>query len=320
MTSIFHANGKLLLTAEYFVLDGALALALPVRQGQSLELNFRPEQKAIAENGLHWQSFDEQGELWFEAGFRIETFEILRTSDSSVARRLQSVLQEARKLNPSFPPLNSPLTSVCCRLDFPLHWGLGTSSTLVYLVAQWAGVDPFELQFRTFGGSGYDIACAGAESPLLYFLDKGKPRVEACTFYPTFSNSLYFIYLGKKQDSRKGIAQYREAVENQQFAVKKISLLTKEFLVAATLTDFERLILEHERIVSETVKLPRAKELFFEDYWGEIKSLGAWGGDFVLVTSHRSETETRRYFNEKGFDVFIPYNELAIGNPEYETR
>ncbi len=32
----FRSNGKLLLTAEYLVLDGARAIALPTKLGQSL--------------------------------------------------------------------------------------------------------------------------------------------------------------------------------------------------------------------------------------------------------------------------------------------
>ena len=34
----FYSNGKLLLTAEYLVLDGAKALALPTKFGQDLEV------------------------------------------------------------------------------------------------------------------------------------------------------------------------------------------------------------------------------------------------------------------------------------------
>jgi len=34
----FYGNGKLLLSAEYFVLDGAVALALPTKLGQSLHV------------------------------------------------------------------------------------------------------------------------------------------------------------------------------------------------------------------------------------------------------------------------------------------
>ena len=73
----FHAHGKLLLTAEYFVLDGATALALPVRLGQKLEIGnrrFTPVNWEIGKLGFHWRSLDEQGACWFEAKFDPKNF------------------------------------------------------------------------------------------------------------------------------------------------------------------------------------------------------------------------------------------------------
>lgn len=320
MNQRFYARGKLLLTAEYFVLDGAPALALPVSKGQSLELRCAENAAPAAEKMLHWQSFDDKGECWFEACFAEEEFEIGHSSDANTAKKLQQILLTARNLNPDFKPFATwPALSASSRLDFPRNWGLGTSSTLVYLLAAWAYVDPFELQFRTFGGSGYDIACAGAEGPILYFLKNGKPHLKPCNFRPVFRNSLFFIYLEKKQDSRKGIARYREAAKShqqaahrRQAAIEKIADLTRSFLEAHTLRDFEKLIVQHESIVSETLDMPRAKELYFPDFWGEIKSLGAWGGDFILATSHRPASFTRQYFSERGFSVFIPYADLIF--------
>ena len=36
----FYAKGKILLTAEYFVLDGAKGLALPSRLGQAMGVSY----------------------------------------------------------------------------------------------------------------------------------------------------------------------------------------------------------------------------------------------------------------------------------------
>ena len=223
-------------------------------------------------------------------------------------------------MNPAFLITNhqSPIT---CRLDFPRQWGLGTSSTLIYMVAKWAEVDAFELLARTFGGSGYDVACAGASGPILYHLENGKPQFESCDFFPPFHNSLYFIYLGKKQDSREGIRNYRLRIAvpsgndkglQADETASKVSELTQQFLAAQTLAEFDELIRQHEALVAEAIGLPRAKSLFFNDFWGEVKSLGAWGGDFVLATSDRPAEETRHYFNEKGFEVFLPFDELVL--------
>ncbi len=313
----FHANGKLLLTAEYFVLDGATALALPVKLGQSLDLRFANDDLRLGGTGtLHWRSLDEKGECWFQAKFDPENFDASEATDPAIAERLQKILQEARKLNPTFL-LDCRLPTADCQLQFPRLWGLGTSSTLIYLVAKWAEVDPFELSAHTFGGSGYDIACAGADGPILYQLKNGKQQVEACDFRPPFHNSLYFIYLGKKQDSREGIRNYRLTTNDLRLTklpelVATVLDLTRRFLAAQTLPEFDDLIRQHEALVAETIGLPRAKMLFFNDFWGEVKSLGAWGGDFVLATSNRDAEETRRYFNEKGFEMFLPFDDLIL--------
>ncbi len=307
MSNSFHANGKLLLTAEYFVLDGALALAMPVKLGQRLDLRFANDDLRL----LHWRSLDEKGECWFEAKFDPKNFAPSEADDPAIAERLQKILQETRNLNPTFL-LDYQLPTANCKLNFPRLWGLGTSSTLIYLVAKWAEIDPFELSARTFGGSGYDIACAGADGPILYRLENEKPQFEHCDFYPPFHNSLYFIYLGKKQDSREGIRNYRERQGDVAGKVKLVSDLTSKFLAAQTLPEFDELIRQLEALVAETIGLPRAKSLYFNDFWGEVKSLGAWGGDFVLATSDRPAEETRRYFNEKGYEVFLPFDDLIL--------
>ena len=318
--NVLRAHGKLLLTAEYFVLDGAMALAMPVKYGQSLTIS-----KNIKDADLHWQSFDEKGNCWFEAVFQKDNFEILKHNDEAVVQRLQSIFQIIKKYNPDLPSRSKFGTrSANCQLrtdlSFPKNWGLGTSSTLIYLLAKWAGVDPFKLQFETFGGSGYDIACAGADGPILYRLKNKKPFVEKCNFNPPFSAQLYFIYLGKKQNSRKGIDLYfeknnlpdgsQEKLKND--LIEKISDLTYLILKTNNLNDFEKLVIEHENIVSNYIGLEKVKNIYFKNYWGEIKSLGAWGGDFVLATSDRPEKETQAYFNEKGFEVFIRYRDMIL--------
>ena len=52
-TKTFYSHGKLLLSGEYVVLDGALSLAIPTKYGQSLIL------ESIEESKFLWKSFDE---------------------------------------------------------------------------------------------------------------------------------------------------------------------------------------------------------------------------------------------------------------------
>lgn len=299
----FHSHGKLLLTGEYFVLDGARALALPTRLGQSLQV-IENESSEIS-----WTSYDADGSVWFYApsispqggGF---------PQDETTVRLIQ-IFQAIEQQKPNFFQQFKGL-QIETRLDFPRQWGLGTSSTLIANLAQWVEIDPFKLLKDTFGGSGYDVAGAMAQGPILYQLIDNQSIYKPALFQPVFSNQLYFIYLDKKQDSRQGIAHYREKVQSVQTFKRLISELTQQFVNCKNLVEFEHLIQQHEAIISETLELPRAKDLHFPDYWGEVKSLGAWGGDFVLATSSRGEAETRKYFNERGFAVVLKYEYLIL--------
>lgn len=308
----FFGHGKLLLTGEYFVLDGAQALALPTKVGQSLSVKYSPSFSPK----LTWKSFDLNGDLWFEATYEFWHFKPLSDNPSPEVLFLQKVLQAARSENSHF--LRDDVdVFVETRLGFPLSWGLGSSSSLIYNVAQWAYVSAFELSFKTYGGSGYDIACAGSEGPITYRKGASGPQWGPVQFNPSFKDQLYFVYLGNKQDSRAGIALYEEKVsrEQRQVVVEKITKITENILKSESLAQFSAAICEHETLISEALGLVRARDLYFADYFGEVKSLGAWGGDFVLVTSDRSEDETRAYFEQKGLNVFIAYKDLICASP-----
>ena len=69
----FHANGKLLITGEYLVLKGALALAVPLNKGQTLTVD------ESNESGLHWRAEIPNG-FWFEVKFN-DKLTILETTD-----------------------------------------------------------------------------------------------------------------------------------------------------------------------------------------------------------------------------------------------
>ena len=300
-----RANGKLLLSGEYFVLDGALALALPTVPGQTMRIT----EEGI-EGLLRWTSIDSNGKPWFEGDFELPGLSYIKGTHEDIGQRIQQILEAICTLSPTFL-LNQTCLTIETRLEFPRLWGLGSSSTLIHLVAQWADVNPFQLLKSTFGGSGYDIAAAGQGAPFLYRVGN-PPEVTPCIFQPPFANQLYFVYLGQKQDSREGIARYRERQPVAQTLVDQVSTLTHSFLTCATLAEFDELIRTHEALIGDFLDLPRAYDLYFSDFWGEIKSLGAWGGDFVLATSDRSETETQTYFNERGFSVFLPYRQLIL--------
>lgn len=311
----FFGHGKLLLTGEYFVLDGALALALPTKVGQSLSVKYNPSFSPT----LSWKSYDVNGNLWFDSTFEFWHFKCLDENPSEEALFLQKILQQVRKQNTHFLRDNVDV-KVETRLGFPLTWGLGSSSSLIYNIAQWAYISPFELLFKTHGGSGYDIACAQSDGPIAYKKVASGPNWSPIYFSPDFKNNLYFVYLGKKQNSREAIKEYTKKRPIEASMIAKITELTQEFLNASTLKQFQALITAHEEIISKTLELPMVKESLFPDFPGAVKSLGAWGGDFVLVATEHDLAFVKNYFESKGLQTVYRYSDLISDPIEAESK
>lgn len=298
----FYSHGKVLLTAEYGVLDGALALALPAVFGQDLMVGKQEE------GHLLWQSLDHQGEIWLEVRLDLSTRSILQTTDAPKAETLLKLLLEAQRLNPSF--LNSAEgILVRTHLDFPRNWGLGTSSTLVNNIGQWAQVDPYQLLWNVLSGSGYDLACAQAQGPVLYQLVDGKPQTTPIVFDPPFKEQLFFVYLNQKRNSAQAVAQYKRSKERNAVFTQQLTQLTQAFLRCTEMAAFEALMEEHEALMAQELGATPVKAERFPDYVGAIKSLGAWGGDFVLATGNE---KTPDYFQSRGFDTIVPYVDMVL--------
>ena len=307
-TQNFYSNGKLLISGEYFVLDGAVSLALPTIFGQKLMVSHKPSFNPT----LTWKSYDEKGEVWFESEYEFWHFRCLRENPSLKALKLQELLLEVRKENSHFLRENVDV-EVTTKTNFPLHWGLGSSSTHIFNIAQWAYVNPFKLLFETSGGSGYDIACAQAEGPIFYQLKEKMPTWSLVDFNPSFKENLYFVYLGTKKDSGQAVKDYRERGAASKDIINIINALTKAMAVADELREFEELVIEHEDVVSRYMGLEPIKKATFSDFWGTVKSLGAWGGDFALVTSEESASSTKEYFRRKlDHDVIFSYRDIIL--------
>ncbi|EGV43419.1 GHMP kinase [Bizionia argentinensis JUB59] len=296
-----YSNGKLLLTGEYLVLDGAKALALPTKFGQFLDI------KPIESKTIEWKSKDEKGRAWFEDTFTILKEKISSLHEDAISNRLVQILQVAKQLNPDFLKTGYAIES---RLTFPRNWGLGSSSTLLNNIADWADIDPYLLLNKTFGGSGYDIACARHETAITYQLQNEERLVESIHFNPTFKEDLYFVYLNQKQNSRDGISSYRNTSDKNEHAILEINEITNQMLVACnSLEHFNGLLKQHEAIISSIIKQPTVKARLFPDYEGQLKSLGAWGGDFILATATKNPES---YFKEKGYHTVIRYQDLIL--------
>lgn len=305
----YFSHGKLLITGEYVVLDGALSLAIPTKYGQRMEVEFR---ESDADNTLTWYSIDSEGETWYREEFLIkesgteeprsvrlhptDLCNINGTSDTLV-----QILNKACEENAWF--LDGGSYTVRTYLDFPNNWGLGSSSTLICNIAKWAEVDAFQLSDASFGGSGYDIAVGMLGGDILY---RSPEMWEGYVYQPTFKDHLYFVHLNQKQNSREGIAAYRSKQVSQE-ALDSISSLTEELFKCSDFEKFQKLITQHEELIASVIEMPTVKKKHFSDYPFAIKSLGAWGGDFILACGDET---TPTYFRDKGYETVLGYSEL----------
>lgn len=303
MKKTFYSNGKLLITGEYLVLDGAKAFALPTKFGQNLIV------EDCESNEIIWTSYDNDKSIWFKDTFTFTEIISQSSDENSIRATLLKILQQAYLLNPTYLQEGRGY-AVTTSLTFPRDWGLGTSSTLINNIAQWLEIDAFELLKTSFGGSGYDIACAQNNSPITYKIAQDKISVEQVTFEPHFTNCIYFVYLNQKQNSKTAIAKYKEN-KNKIFStdIEAVNNLTTAALTASNSTQFAAVMHTHERIMSQLLETTTIQEDLFSDFQGQIKSLGAWGGDFVMVIANQNPKE---YFAAKGYNTFLTFAEMIL--------
>ena len=274
--------------------------------------------KQTRKSDLYWKSYDTNGEEWFSAQISLYDFSAVKTTDDKKALYLKKLLKGAVRLNSEFLSKWNGF-DVKTYLEFNKDWGLGSSSSLIYMVAQWADVNPLLLHFQVSDGSGYDTACAGADLPITYAFDGETINYTEIEFDPSFKNNLYFIYLNNKQSSKAAVEYYFKNVKKRKTLVKKQTEITEAVIKCKSLAEFIKLITSHEELVSEHLNLPTVKSQYFSDFEGGIKSLGAWGGDFVLAATNQNESQVKAYFSSKGYDTVVPYNEMIFTSKEVEV-
>jgi mevalonate kinase len=310
--SLYQSHGKFLLTGEYLVLKGALALALPLKLGQTLSV------ETCHGASLQWDAYKTDSP-WFSVTLNPKTLEIVDCNDQAKAEKLSQILKAVKQLNPK--AFESNRLKFTTHLDFDPNWGLGSSSTLIANLARWANVNPYELLKLTFGGSGYDIACATAEGPIYYQVktevpepvEGPTPKVENVDFNPPFAEHLFFIYQGQKQSSSKEIKAFlgKANPADLQNDIEAISDISRAVPKCQSLDEFAMLMQCHERIIARCIGQEPVQKRF-PDFEGVLKSLGAWGGDFILAATVWDKSQVEAYFKKKGLEVVFGYKELSL--------
>jgi mevalonate kinase len=178
----FHSNGKLLITGEYLVLDGALAMAVPTKYGQRLEVSLHEDF-----SGIRWEA-KVLNKGWLQVNFGSRLFNIIHTNDQKLALHLKGILKKAFELA-NISVDNQKGIKIRTNLDFDSNWGLGSSSTLFSNIGYWLDVNPLDLANQTSNGSGFDVAAARSDKPIYYQLIDGEPKITKVDFKPLFKRT-----------------------------------------------------------------------------------------------------------------------------------
>ena len=137
-------------------------------------------------------------------------------------------------------------------------------------------------------------------------------------FNPSFHSQLFFVYLNRKQNSQKSI----KVLDLSKLSTKdaeEISELTMAMVETQNPMRFRSFMEKHEEITGKAIGQTPVKKLLFSDFDGSVKSLGAWGGDFVLAASEATEEYVRNYFTRKNLPVIFKYDEIVL-RPNSENR
>ena len=280
-----------MLFGEYLVLKGADCLAFPLKFGQQLSIS--------ESDTLKWESYAKD-QMWFHVTMD-NGLNIIETNDDKVAEILKNLFVVIRE---ECPNLNLS-HFFKAEANFELNWGLGSSSTLISLLSQWSGVAPEKLLSTSFGGSGYDVACATAKDAIIYANGKTKKEIHLAD---SLTENMLFVYLGNKQNSREEIKRFKGAEVSSE-DVRNVNKIIENSIETKNIETFETLLNDSENIVSRIIGSEKLKDRLFADYEYSIKSLGAWGGDFFLATSREIE-KAKAYFRAKGYETMFTYKEL----------
>jgi mevalonate kinase len=300
----YESQAKLMVSGEYLVLKGARSLALPLKFGQKLTVSV-----IEGESMLRWKSMIKD-KIWFSTSILLPDFRVKESNFAEISAMLCKILLAAKTLNPGFLVSRKEFLATSV-MDFDPEWGMGSSSSLISNIAYWADCDPFRLNGLIFNGSGCDVACARSSAPIVYELRDDKPFYRKADFHPSFRHQLYFVYLNRKQNSQRSIQELdRAAIPASD--IQTISELAIGLVSAHNIETFQLMMDQHEEIIGKIIHQVPIKALHFNDFNGSVKSLGAWGGDFILAASSASEEYVRNYFINKNLTTIFKYNEIVL--------
>lgn len=324
----YYAPGKILLVGEYAVTKGFEGLAVPVKAGQWMDV-WEFNSPGNAEDRLIFNALDSKGATWFSESFDIEFLkrnsanarisedskqtanaenasisndskqtanaaEISYTEDSPSTNSLTDsedshLLKVLALVDPTFwKPGKSYRFET--RLEFHRNSGLGSSSTFIELLSRYFKLDPFQVQDKVFGGSGYDVAIAAVQKPLIFWRTENDIHFRQWSLNPELTKDWKVVFLGNKVNSRTSTSQVNDMLddlakdENYQMQIQKIIEIVRD---AKELMAVETGIEMYQMFLSQLLGMVTPYTFFGVKPLprGVCKWLGAWGGDMLLVNS-----------------------------------
>lgn len=272
-----------MLCGEYAVLCGALAIAFPTKFRQCMEVEYRPGTGLI-----HWQSYDFEGFQWLRCSFHPDD-DCSVHALKNVLQPIQAMLCCVRRHRPELMPADQDIT-FRVKASFRKEWGLGSSSALIANMARWSGVDPWELMQLSFPGSGYDVAVAFHGKALTYRLAENERQIKFLEFVPAWLGDFRVVFTGKKVNSRDSVNENKSMFHKLEPFVAELDRIARGLLTAESCDEACVLLRNYESILADTLEMEPGARLF-PSYSGTIKSLGAWGGDAILVEYRQGEFE-----------------------------
>lgn len=279
----YYAPGKVLLAGEYLVIKGMEALAFPVKLGQWLKVWSVDTQ---GNSKVVWEAKNSKGETWFKAEIDSDIMHANSCSDEAVAIDLVHLLQVVKSHKPQlFEHKTYRMETEC---EFPTEYGLGSSSTLVVMLAQWAQIDPFLLQHAVFGGSGYDVAVCQTAKPVVYWLENETPCWSPFALNPEWTSDWFLCFPGQKQNSRHALEETQDkiaAVMQDPLFKWQLDQILKGLKSPGSKVMLEAGLEMWQGILATVLGLQRSyDDLGISPIQGGVcKYLGAWGGDILLV-------------------------------------
>jgi mevalonate kinase len=295
------------------VIQGAKALAVPTVLGQELKFSHNSRRKT---RQVNWISKIHGDVTWYSNQFLIDNdFEPAEQANSERTEFIRSLLIAIDDLNPDFFK-EQGVYNFKTFMDFDPGWGLGSSSSLISNLGMLTDLQPFELLFHSSlnQGSGYDVAVSYMGQPLLYNIEEevyhwAEPTELA---WEKFASKCRLVYLNRKQDSNLEVKRFKSKWKegHNHNTMKEISEISERLPAVTDYQEFCDLLAQHELIMSEVLKQKCIKEDLFPDFAGVIKSLGAWGGDFILACPEGNPEMAEQYFFDKGYHVVIDFGKM----------